>query len=117
MGIGVAEFYSVTQLVSGECRVVHIEIKQSYRIDMVKVEIPVGPLHALLTDWKSGIEQRAVLKELLKRILHFNDKLLAIFGLAIHVENRLALRVNVSEMLGVEILHIGDDMRTLKQRV
>ena len=53
---------------------VHVEVKQGNRVDMVELEVPFITLGSLLTDRKSGIEQGTVLEVCLVCILHFHDK-------------------------------------------
>ena len=100
-----------------ECLFFQVEVQKGNSIYMVKFEVPVCTLGSLFTDRECGIEQRAVLEILLVSVLHLNDELLALLILAIHIKDVLALSKDIPHMLTVQVLHILDDLKTVKQRV
>ena len=84
---------------------------------MIELEIPVIPLGCLLANRESGVEEGAVLEISLVGILHFNDELLAVFSFAIHVEDGLAVGIDISHMLRIQIRHILHNLSAIKQAV
>ena len=53
----------------------------------------------------------------LKCVLHFNNELFALLILAVYVENSLAVCINVSHVLAIEIFHVFDNLLFSEQRV
>ena len=96
---------------------VHVEVKQGNRVDMIELEVPFITLGSLLTDRKSGIEQGTVLEVSLVCILHFHDKFLAVFSFAIYIEDGLAVGIYISHVLRVQILHVRNNLSAFKQAV
>ena len=96
---------------------VHIEIEQGNRVDMVEFKVLIITLGSLLTDRESGIEQGTVLEVCLVCILHFHDKLLAVFSFAIYVEDGLAVGIYISHVLRVQILHVLNNLSSVEQAV
>ena len=96
---------------------VHIEVEQGNGVDMVELEIPFITLGSLLTDREGGIEQGTVLEVCLVGILHFHDKLLAVFSFAIYIEDGLAVGIYISHVLRVQILHVLNNLSSVEQAV
>ena len=96
---------------------VHIEVEQGYRVDVVELEIPFVPLWSLLSDRKGGIEQGTVFEVGLVCILHFHNKLLAIFSFAIYVENGFSIGIDVAHVLWIQIPHILNNLSSIEQAV
>ena len=96
---------------------VHVEVEQRNSIDMIELEIPVIPLGCLLANRESGVEEGAVLEISLVGILHFNDELLAVFSFAIHVEDSLAVGINITDVLRVQIRNVLNNLSAIEQAV
>ena len=92
-----------------------VEVQQSNCIYMFKLEIPFCPFGSLFTYRKSRIEQRTILEILLISILHLNDELFTTFIFAIYIKDGLALGKDISNMLTIQVLHILDDLKTIKK--
>ena len=84
---------------------------------MVELEVPFTTLRSLLTNRKSGIEQGTVLEICLVCILHFHDKLLAVFSFAIYVKDGLAVGIDVAHVLRIQILHVLNNLSSIEQAV
>ena len=84
---------------------------------MVELEIPFITLGSLLTDREGGIEQGTILEVCLVCILHFHDKLLAVFSFAIYIKDGSAVGIDISHMLRVQILHVLHNLSAIKQAV
>ena len=110
VGLDVAEFHGVGYLLLVESLLLHVEVQQRHGIYAGEIEVPVGAFLGLLADGERGIKQGAVLEEFLIGILHLDNEFLAVLALTIHIEDGLACRGVVAEMLGVEILHVLDNL-------
>ena len=96
---------------------VHIEIEQGNRVDMVEFKVPIITLGSLLTDREGGIEQGTILEVSLVCILHFHDELLAVCSFAIYVEDGLAVGIDIAHVLRIQILHVLNNLSAIKQAV
>ena len=94
---------------------IHVIVEQGYCVDMFQFEVPVRTLWCLFAYRKGGIEERTVFEEFLIRILHLHDKFLSPFVLAIHVKDGFAFGEGISHMFAIEIFHILDDLKALKE--
>ena len=101
MSGGIAQLYTMADFFLFEGFLVHVEVEQG----------------SLLTDRECGIEQGAILELCLIGILHFYDELLAVFALAVYVEDGFAVGVDVSHMLRVEIRNVLHNLFAIKQTV
>ena len=117
MRVDVAELDRVSNLLFVEGFFPHVEVQQGYRIYAREIEIPVRALLRLLTNGERGIEQGAVLEEILVCVLHLHNELLAVLALAIDVENRTACRRILAEVLRIEILHVLYHLCAIKQAI
>ena len=84
---------------------------------MVELEVPVTTLRSLLTNREGGIEQGTVFEVGLVCILHFHDKLLAVFSFAIYIENSFSVGVDVAHILWIQILHVLNNLSPIEQAV
>ena len=100
-----------------KCLFFQVEVQQSNSIYMFKLEVPFCPLWSLFTDRKSRIEQRTILEILLISILHLNDELFTTFIFAIYIKDGLALGKDITNVLTIQVLHILDDLKTIKQGI
>ena len=50
-------------------------------------------------------------------ILHFHDKLLAVFSFTIYVEDGLAVGIDIAHVLRIQILHVLNNLSAIKQAV
>ena len=96
---------------------VHIEVKQSNCVNMVELEVPFTTLRSLLSNREGGIEQGTVLEVSLVCILHFHDKLLAVFSFAIYIENCFSVGIDIAHVLRIQILHVLNNLSAIKQAV
>ena len=94
-----------------------LKIEQGYGIDMVELEIPFITFGCLLTDRKGRIEQSTIFEISLIGILHFYDELLAVFSFAIHVEDSLAVGINITDVLRVQIRNVLNNLSAIEQAV
>ena len=117
MGSGIAQLYMVADFLLVEGVLVHVEVEQRNCIDMVEFEIPVTSLWCLLADRESRVEEGTILKICLIGILHFNDELLAVFSFAIHVEDSLAVGINITDVLRVQIRNVLNNLSAIEQAV
>ena len=117
MSGGIAQLYTMADFFLFEGFLVHVEVEQGNGIYIVEFEVPILPLWCLLTDRECGIEQGAILEICLIGILHFYDELLAVFALAVYVEDGFAVGVDVSHMLRVEIRNVLHNLFAIKQAV
>ena len=88
------------------------EVENADGVYAVQLEVPVAT-RGLLADGVCGIEDAAVLEELLVDVLHLDDELLAAVVLAVHVEDCTALTDVGPEVLAVEVVDVGDDLLAL----
>ena len=100
-----------------KCLFFQVEVQQSNCIYMFKLEVPFCPLWSLFTDRKSRIEQRTILEILLISILHLNDELFTTLIFAIYVKDGLALGKDITNVLTIQVLHILNDLKTIKQGI
>ena len=98
-----------------KCLFFQVEVQQSNCIYMFKFEVPFCPFWSLLTDRKSRIEQRTILEVFLISILHFNDELFTMLIFAINIKDGLALGKDITNVLTIQVLHILNDLKTIKQ--
>ena len=96
---------------------VHVEVEQSNCVNMVEFEVPITTFRSLLTNWEGGIEQGTVFEVGLVCILHFHDKLLAVFSFTIYVEDGLAVGIDIAHVLRIQILHVLNNLSAIKQAV
>lgn len=96
--------------------VVHAEVEDANRIDLVEHEVPLS-LRRLLLDGVGGIVDASVFEVLLVRLLHFDEEFLSLFVFAIDVEHRLAFGSVVAEVLHVEVGEVFDDLLAVEQGV
>ena len=117
MGSGIAQLYMMADLLLVEGFLIHVEVEQRNSIDMIEFEIPVAPLWCLLANRESGVEEGAILEISLVGILHFHDELLAVFAFAIYVEDSLAVGIDISDVLRVQIRYVLYNLSAIKQAV
>ena len=87
------------------------EIQDTDHIDSLQLIIPLATPR-LLTDRKGGVENAAVLEELLLATLHLDKEFLTLLILTVHVEYSPTVILLGSEMFGVEIGHILNHLLT-----
>ena len=97
--------------------VLHVVVQQGYGIDWIQLVVPRVALGRLLADGECGIIDRTVLEELLRGVLHLDNKLLAVHALAIDVEDGLALGVYIADVLGVAVFQALDYLAPVKQAI
>ena len=107
----------MTYLAFFECLVLQVEVEQSHSIDVRQVEVPVLPLFRLFANGERGIVERTVLEILLIGVLHLDDEFLVVLTFAIDVKYRLALGIDVPDVLVVEIFHVLYDLSAVEQAV
>ena len=96
---------------------VHVIVEQSHSVDMLQLEVPVRTLWCLLTYGICGIEERTIFEKLLICILHLHDKFLSSFILAINIKNGLAFGKGITHMFTIQVFHVLDYLKALKERV
>lgn len=87
------------------------EIQDTDHIDSLQFIIPLTA-PCLLTDREGGVENAAVLKELLLATLHLDKEFLTLLVLTIYIEYGAAVILLSSKMLRVEIGHILNHLLT-----
>ena len=117
MGVDVAKLNGVANRLLVEGGILHVEVEKRHGIDVVELEVPVGALNGLLTYGEGGVEERAVLEELLVGVLHLDDEFLAILTLAIDVEDGLTLGIVVADVFGVEVLDVLDHLLAVEEAI
>ena len=113
----VEQTHVVVYVLLGEGRLLQIVVKQSHHVDVLQLKVPRGAFRCLLADGEGGVVERAVLEIRLVGVLHLHDELLAALVLAIHVEDCLALRINVAHVLAVEVRHVTDHLLAVEEGV
>ena len=113
----IAQLHMMADFFLIEGFLVHVKVEQSNCVNMVELEVPFTTLRSLLTNRKSGIEQGTVLEVCLVCILHFHDKLLAVFSFAIYVKDGLAVGIDVAHVLRIQILHVLNNLSSIEQAV
>ena len=84
---------------------------------MSEAEVPFRALLRLFAYGERGIIERPVLEELLEGVLHLNDELLTVFRLAIDIEDCLACRRPVPQMLAVQMHDVLNHLLAVEQAV
>ena len=85
------------------------EVEYAYGIYLLKFEGGFLLLY-LFHDWECGVVDAAVFEELLEHVLHLYDEPSAVLSLAEHVEYGFALGCRPAKMLGVEVLHVDNEV-------
>ena len=93
-----------------------LEVEDAHGVDFLEVIAPIFSSHGLVLDGEGGIEHTAVFVKLLVGVLHLDDEVVAVFVLAIHVENGAAVAV-LSEMLAGQIADVRDDLLPLEEGI
>ena len=107
----------MADVVPVEGLVLHVEVQKGDGVHVAQLEVPVRTLASLLPDGERGVEQRAVLEELLVGVLHLDDELLAVLTLAIYVEYCLPVGIEVADMLVVHVHHVLHHLCAVEQAV
>ena len=92
------------------------EVQYSYNINGLKLVVPFT-LKTLLSYRECGVIDAPVLEKLLLTALHLNKDFLATLILAIYIEHGTAVTLRRTQMLGVEILQITNNLSATKQTV
>ena len=92
------------------------EVQYSYNINGLKLVVPFT-LKTLLSYRECGVIDAPVLEKLLFAALHLNKDFLATLILAIYIEHGTAVTLRRTQMLGVEILQITNNLSATKQTV
>ena len=97
--------------------IVEGEVEEADGIYALQFIVPRLALLGLFAYGEGGVEDGAVLEELLLSVLHLNENLLALFCLAIHIEDSSALCGSHPQVFGIEVGDVQEVLCPLEARV